>query len=238
MLLLFNSGSGSTPTINTSGIPPQCGDLDPWKIVTLLGDLGAECIVGRESHVDGGVHLHAFFLFERKFESRNVRIFDVDGHHPNVVRGYSAPEKGWNYATKDGDVVAGGLECPVRKEVSRDGGVWAEIILSETREEFFEACKVLAPRALLCSFTSLRTYADWRYRPEPVQYEHPSGLSFDTTAYPELDAWVSHSLEGSRTGKCPPTADSTFLVGYYLRYATASHALAPPRGRLDVYSAD
>lgn len=217
---------------------PQCGDLDPWKIVALLGDLGAECIVGRESHVDGGVHLHAFFLFERKFESRNVRIFDVDGHHPNVVRGYSAPEKGWAYATKDGDVVAGGLECPVRKEVSRDGGVWAEIILSETREEFFEACKVLAPRALLCSFTSLRTYADWRYRPEPVQYEHPSGLSFDTTAYPELDAWVSHSLEGSRTGKCPPTADSTYLVGYDLRYATASHALAPPRGRLDVYSAD
>ena len=162
----------------------------------MLGDLGAECIVGRESHVDGGLHLHAFFLFERKFESRNVRIFDVDGHHPNVVRGYSSPDKGWNYATKDGDVVAGGLECPVRKTVSRDGGVWAEIILSETREEFFEACKVLAPRALLCSFTSLRTYADWRYRPEPTPYEHPSGLSFDTAAYPELDAWVSQALEG------------------------------------------
>lgn len=63
---------------------PQCGDLDPWKIVAMLGDLGAECIIGRESHVDGGLHLHAFFLFERKFESRNVRIFDVDGHHPNV----------------------------------------------------------------------------------------------------------------------------------------------------------
>ena len=33
-------------------------------------------------------HLHAFFMFERKFESRNVRIFDVDGKHPNIVRGY------------------------------------------------------------------------------------------------------------------------------------------------------
>lgn len=34
------------------------------------------------------------------------------------------------------------------------------------------------------------------------------------------------------------SALNTFLVGYDLRYATASHALAPPRGRLDVYSAD
>ncbi|QCS37574.1 replication-associated protein [Tortoise genomovirus 14] len=176
---------------------PQCGDLDPWRVVEMLGELGAECIIGREDHSDGGVHLHAFFMFERKFESRNVRIFDVDGCHPNIVRGYSTPEKGAAYAIKDGDVVAGGLDVEsLRSPVSKSGSNWAEIQLAETRDDFFEACARLEPRALCCSFTSLKCYADWRYRPEPVPYATPDGLSFDTTAYPELSAWVSHNLEG------------------------------------------
>ena len=69
------------------------------RIVEHLGVLG-QCIVGRENHLDGGLHLHAFFMFERKFESRNVRIFDVDGKHPNIVRGYSNADAGCAYACK------------------------------------------------------------------------------------------------------------------------------------------
>ena len=221
---------------------PQCQGLDPWRIVEMLTVLGAECIIGRENHADGGLHYHAFFMFERKFESRNVRIFDVDGFHPNVVRGYSKPEKGCAYAIKEGDVVAGGLDCSqFGKDVPRTSGPWAEICLSSTREEFFEACERLAPRALLCSFTSLRCYADWKYRPEPVPYATPDGLSFNTDSYPELDAWVSHNLEGHQPGKSMlfgSAGASCSLSGYDLRRTTASRALAPPRGRLDVYRAN
>ena len=175
---------------------PQCGDLDPFSVVNMLGELGAECIVGREDHADGGVHLHAFFMFERKFSSRNVRIFDVDGQHPNVRSGWSTPEKGWDYATKYGDVVAGGLERPGNR-ISPSGNVWPTILLSESREEFFEACARLAPRALLCNFSSLRAYADWRYRPEPEPYVHPPIISFDTSSFPELDSWVQQNLVGA-----------------------------------------
>lgn len=76
-------------------------------------------------------------MFERRFESRNVRVFDVAGRHPNVVAGYSTPEKGWAYATKDGDVVAGGLEQPIgRAGLSEAGSKWARVILAESREEF------------------------------------------------------------------------------------------------------
>jgi len=181
----------------------QCGDLDPISVVNRLGDLGAECIIGREDHEDGGVHLHAFFMFERKFSTRNVRIFDVDGCHPNVVRGYGTPEKGWDYATKYGDVVGGGLERPSGRGVPEASSVWATIILSESREEFFEACERLAPGALLRNFTSLRCYADWRYRPEPEPYIHPPIISFDTERVPELDEWVQQNLVGSGyQGEC------------------------------------
>ena len=99
------------------------------KIVIMLGDLGAECIVGRESHLDGGLHLHAFFMFGRKFESRNVRIFDVDGHHPNIVRGYKDARAGCAYAIKEGDVVGGGLDPDsLGTEVDTSGGVWATLL--------------------------------------------------------------------------------------------------------------
>ena len=40
----------------------QSDGLDPFAIVNHLGDLGLECIVGRELHDDGGTHYHAFFM--------------------------------------------------------------------------------------------------------------------------------------------------------------------------------
>lgn len=172
------------------------------RIVEHLGVLGAECIVGRENHLDGGLHLHAFFVFERKFESRNVRIFDVDGKHPNIVRGYSNADAGCAYACKEGDIVAGGLDPgQLRAAVDRHGGVWNEIILSETREEFFDACRRLAPRALLCSFTSLKCYADWKYRDIPEPYRSPVNLEFQPEVVEGLREWVESTLDGNRGGK-------------------------------------
>ncbi|AQA27279.1 replication associated protein [Thrips-associated genomovirus 3] len=181
---------------------PQCGDLDPWSVSDHLGRLGAECIIGREDHSDGGVHLHAFFMFERRFESRDVRVFDVEGRHPNVVRGYSTPSKGYAYATKDGDVVAGGLECPIDgASVSEASSKWARAILAESREEFFAIVAELDPRALCCSFGSLRAYADWKYRPVLDQYVTPAGISFCTDEVPQLHDWVQRNLAGSVVGR-------------------------------------
>lgn len=188
----------------------QCGDLDPFRVSDHLGSLGAECIIGREDHEDGGIHLHAFVMWESEYRTRDERQFDVDGRHPNVVRGYGTPEKGYDYATKYGDIVAGGLERPSREGVSKSGEPWATILLSRSREEFFDACARLAPRALLCNFTSLRCYADWKYRVEPEPYSHPDGVQLRTEAFPGLNAWVQQNLVGS--GDCvsiiPPSASS------------------------------
>ena len=88
----------------------QCGDLDPWAVVDHLAELRAECIIGREAHADGGTHLHCFAHFDRKFRSRRADVFDVLGCHPNVSPTYTTPQAGWDYACKDGDIVAGGLQ--------------------------------------------------------------------------------------------------------------------------------
>ena len=68
---------------------------------------------------------------------------------------------------------------------------WQEIETS-----FFEMCADLAPRALLCNFTSLRCYADWRFRADPAPYEHPVGVLLSTERYPQLDTWVQQNLGG------------------------------------------
>lgn len=171
----------------------QCGDLDPFDVVAHLSNLGAECIVGRESHGNGGVHLHAFFMFESKFRSSDVRVFDVGGCHPNVSRGYANPADGYDYAIKDGDVVAGGLERPGEHHVQKHS-VWSRIIEAETESEFWALARELDPRSVCISFTSLRAYCGHRYAPTRAEYRSPDGLRFDASQYPALREWVDNEL--------------------------------------------
>lgn len=208
----------------------QCGDLDPFAVVERFAELGAECIVAREDHVDGGTHLHTFVDFGRKYRTRRVDAFDVGGRHPNISPSYGTPEKGYDYTIKDGCVVAGGLERPSRASVSASRDVWAEIILAESREEFFSLVGSLAPRALCTSFPSLSKYADWKYRVDPEPYRHDPQLSFDLTGAPELLNWSHDTLDAVRG------VGTVFLFVTYLtrrlRGATWSLTLLRFRGIL------
>ncbi|AUX80748.1 replication-associated protein [Cattle blood-associated gemycircularvirus] len=208
----------------------QCGDLDPHEVVCRLAELGAECIIARENHVDGGTHLHSFVDFGRKFRTRRVDTFDVGGHHPNISPSYGTPEKGYDYTIKDGDVVGGGLERPSRASVSKTPDIWAEIILAESRDEFFSLVGSLAPRALCTSFPSLSKYADWKYRVDPEPYRHDPQLGFDLTGAPELSQWSHDTFNETRR-----VGPLYLYVGYLtrrLRGATWSLTLLRFRGIL------
>lgn len=179
----------------------QCGELDPFEVVALFSSLGAECIVGRENHSDEGIHLHAFVDFGRRFRTTNERAFDVDGRHPNVSPSRGTPEKGWDYAVKDGDVVAGGLERPSGSRVSTASTDWGRLCDATSESEFWELVRELAPRALLTNFTSLRAFAEWNFRPDPTPYCTPAGISFDISGIAGLPEWVSDNLVGNSVSK-------------------------------------
>lgn len=181
----------------------QCGDLDPFEVSNALSAIEAECIIGRELHADGGTHLHAFLDFGRKRRFRNPSTFDVLGFHPNIVRSRGTPWDGYDYAIKDGDVVAGGLERPERPTASgsRRSEKWAEILLAQTREEFFGRIRELDPERLVTCFTQICKYADWEYAEAPEEYSTPDG-TFDLGGYPELVAWDNQRPRGgSFSGK-------------------------------------
>lgn len=182
----------------------QCGDLDAFKVSNALSALGAECIVARESHSDGGTHLHAFFDFGRKRDFRNQAVFDVDDFHPNISVSRGTPWDGYDYATKEGDIVAGGLERPEppTPASSKRHDKWVEIVAAPTRTEFFERVRALDPERLVTCFTQLQKYADHEYTTEPEPYRTPTNIGFNTEDYPGLEQWKAQlSGADSHLGK-------------------------------------
>lgn len=175
----------------------QCGDLCGFDVNNHLGSLGAECIVGRENHVDGGTHLHVFAVWERRFQSRRPDVFDVGGRHPNIVSGIRSPVKAYDYATKDGDVVAGGLERPSGERISSSGDKWTRIVEADTEDEFWCRIRELDPKALCTNYPSLRKFADFAYAPVIRPYESPAGLEFTSGAISQLVEWRETYLEPS-----------------------------------------
>nr|QTE03667.2 MAG: replication-associated protein [Gemycircularvirus] len=174
----------------------QCGDLDEWAVSNHLSSLDAECIVAREVHpTTGGVHLHVFVDFNRKFRSRNVRIFDVEGRHPNVVPSRGTPEKGYDYAIKDGDVIAGGLARPEpRGGMSRGAEKISNVAhLCEDADEFFELFDEMDRKGLIKGFVNAAAYAKWRYRPEVHIYVSPPGFVFDSGEMDGRAEWVAQA---------------------------------------------
>nr|QXN75561.1 MAG: replication associated protein [Genomoviridae sp.] len=168
---------------------PQSDGLDPFDIVNLLSSLGAECIVGREAHSDGGTHYHAFVDFGRKFRSRRTDIFDIGRFHPNVTPSRGNPRGGYDYATKDGEIVAGGLEPPPIQETDSQDSVYADICMAPDRDTFWNILHDRAPKLLLSNFNSLSAYAEWRYRVDPKPFVPNPDYHFDVTQYPQLDDW-------------------------------------------------
>lgn len=179
----------------------QCGDLDPFGVMDHISGLAGECIVGREHHEDGGFHLHVFIDFGRKFRSRRVDVFDVVGKHPNVVPSYGTPEKGYDYAIKDGDVQCGGLGRPTPPTRGNLDGetdsLWARITEAKTRDEFWELVHQYDPRAAVTSFPAISKYADWKFAYHAPEYESPTNAIYTSGEDDGRDDWVRQAGIGS-----------------------------------------
>lgn len=212
---------------------PQCGDLSPHRVVDVITKLGGSCIIGRENHQDGGIHLHVFADFGRKLRSRKANLFDVDGRHPNVAPSRGTPEKGYDYAIKDGDIVGGDLKRPEPRRAG-DGSTmekWSEITRAENREEFWKLVHRLDPKSAACSFGQLSKYADWKFAVDPPDYEHPAGIEFFGDDVDGRHDWLQQSGIGSDeplVGKLLAD-DSGFGYHYQSRPALRSGASSARR---------
>jgi len=178
---------------------PQCGDLQPQRLVEHFAALGSDVIIGREDHADGGTHLHVFADFKRKFRSRQTSILDVDGHHPNISPSKGTPEKGYDYAIKDGDIVGGTLARPEPRRAGNGStsDKWTIITNATTRDEFWKLAHELDPKSAVCSFNQLQKWCDWRFAPVRPTYQHPRGIEFVESNNDGRHSWLLQSGIGS-----------------------------------------
>lgn len=88
-------------------------------------------LISQEEHADGGFHLHAYFKFTKKLDTKSQSFFDVPWYgkerHPNIQKPRSV-HKIWDYIKKDKQYITNIQETrPVWKVLLDD---------AETEEEF------------------------------------------------------------------------------------------------------
>jgi len=177
----------------------QVGDLDPALIVNLLHTTGAKLILGRESHADGGTHFHAFVHFDRRPNFKRADCFDVEGFHPNISVTKGKPSAGYDYATKDGDVVHADFDRPETTK-EQHNAKYVAIIESTSEEEFWKNAEEHDPGLVLKSFISLAAFAKKRYPGEAPTYQTPEGYEFHPERVDGLNDWVREFLREHKVG--------------------------------------
>lgn len=76
------------------------------EALRLLSEVDSYAI-GRELHIDQRPHSHAAVQFSKAIRTRDSRLFDIKGYHPNIktLRTKADLERAQVYATKDGDFI-------------------------------------------------------------------------------------------------------------------------------------
>jgi hypothetical protein len=182
--------------------------FDPLKIKDLLSKLNATCRIGKELHEDGGTHYHCFVHFKERYRTRDVRAFDIDGRHPNILPVNTTPYKAWDYVSKEDNIVVDECPRPEEKEAKGKHGQqherWKLIHKAETEEEYWRLLENYAPKEMITSFHNISAFAAKKYR---LEQETPFYISPyttpDLTIYPELQKWVAENITNFKTESDP-----------------------------------
>lgn len=84
--------------------------FDPLEIQRLVSQEEGQCAIIRRSQNNGNSSYLAFVHFAgKRFQTRNLGLFDIQGHHPRWVHVRSAPWRTFDTMTANGEVVWNGL---------------------------------------------------------------------------------------------------------------------------------
>ncbi len=167
---------------------------------SLLGPIDVYRL-GRELHQDGGTHYHAFIGARNRCSTRNARLFDFNGYHPNVRPISKTPGRSWDYVGKDDDVIFEHGEKPGadRTSVSGRDSIWADALRSESKEGFLQHLRENAPRDYVLYHEAILRFVERHYKPDPPQYTSPD---FTTDRRDDLLAWVNQAgIGGEQWGR-------------------------------------
>lgn len=149
--------------------------------------------IGRETHQDGGTHYHAFFQFNKRFQTRNSRHFDIQGCHPNITIVRYHPHKAWDYVGKEGDVVHETCQRPSETAANKaapNKWVWDTIASADTLDDFKDRFLSLAPKEYITAFGNVMNYANATFGDNgPPDYVSPQFMMSESVPK-ELQIWT------------------------------------------------
>lgn len=91
----------------------------------------------QEKHKDGERHQHVVCKWKRRVQSRNARVFDIKGFHPNI-QPIRSIKHALTYVSKDGEFIDIG-SVPAERDTNID---WVEKASSLSEADYFKlACK-------------------------------------------------------------------------------------------------
>lgn len=134
---------------------PRC-DIHPQAMFDWLKDnFSPEAVcVAQETHKDGGFHLHAYLRFEKALYTRNQKLFDVDGFHPNV-QGCREVKNWVTYIKKQGNIIT------TDNIDFKDG--WEELLMAPNKTEFISAIRKNRPRDYILNRQRIEYHAQKEY---------------------------------------------------------------------------
>ena len=160
--------------------------------------------VSRETHSDGGFHLHALVMCKCRIYIRSADWFDIDGYHPNIEAAKSYSNV-YSYICKVSDPTTYGtyknpyskpnnwnLNLPSTPPKNRS---FKQIVHeSESAEDFLERVKSNFPYEWATKLHGLEYAADKLYpKPDDPPYQPPDGESTFKIP-PELLEWCKNNL--------------------------------------------
>ena len=136
-----------------------------------------EYAICKELHQNGEPHIHALIIFDKKFHTRNCRVFDIDGHHPNI-QGCRSKNDTFRYIRKDGDFITNIGFKRTYGDLMRE---------NDTGEDFMKAAKREMPRDYVLNHEKLEYFCNKNDRAERELYQ-PRYEDFPNEL-PEMVAW-------------------------------------------------
>lgn len=157
---------------------------------------------GRESHQDGGNHIHVFCSWGDRITSRDPRCLDFGGSHPNIKPIPRTPAKAWEYAGKENNIIHeyGSIDGGNRTPRTGRDGIFGDALAETTKEGFLSTVRNMAPRDYVLYYDQLERFADHHYRSEPAPYASPE---FRVRNPARLDAAIRDMGIGRSDGRRP-----------------------------------
>ncbi|KAN0085235.1 hypothetical protein V8E54_001702 [Elaphomyces granulatus] len=166
----------------------------------IFGDLECITIAVEEHPTTGGYHLHVYVDKGSTFVINSADLLDFCDVHPNIKPVRTTPHKARDYVLKDGYIIFDEGSPPETPSKLSADDKWSTILEAITKEDFLKAAVDIAPRDSILHFSSLMTFAEWRYRDTPGEFTTPE-YDCHCEEYPILTEWIKSSLLSTTAGR-------------------------------------